>query len=65
MRLLIKHFLLPRLQDVFFLVIFLMVLIFGSRMLNLDGDLPRHLAAGRLILECKKPDQECEHILAY
>jgi len=50
----IKPFLLPRLQDVFFLIVFLAVLIFGQRMLNLDGDLPRHLLTGKLILQTGK-----------
>ncbi|HEY5730548.1 MAG TPA: hypothetical protein VIS72_10885 [Anaerolineales bacterium] len=49
----VKNYLLPRLQDVFFLVIFIMALVFGDRMLNLDGDLPRHLAAGKLILQAR------------
>ncbi|MCZ2126306.1 MAG: hypothetical protein LC099_00845 [Anaerolineales bacterium] len=41
---------LPRLQDVFFIALFLAVLALGSRMINLDGDLPRHLTFGGLIL---------------
>jgi hypothetical protein len=43
--------LLPRIQDIFFLSIFAAVLLLGSRMLNLDGDLPRHLLMGRYIVE--------------
>ena len=42
---------LPRLKDVVFLIVFLGVVILGNQMLNADGDLPRHLATGRLILE--------------
>jgi hypothetical protein len=42
---------LPRIQDIFFLSIFAAVLLLGSRMLNLDGDLPRHLLMGRYIVE--------------
>ncbi|MBL8102702.1 MAG: hypothetical protein JNM02_09250 [Anaerolineales bacterium] len=43
--------LLPRIQDIFFIAIFFAVLLLGSRMLNLDGDLPRHLLMGKLILQ--------------
>jgi hypothetical protein len=43
--------LLPRIQDIFFISIFIAVLLLGQRMLNLDGDLPRHLLTGRYILE--------------
>jgi hypothetical protein len=44
---------LPRLQDILFFAIFLAVLALGQRMLNMDGDLPRHLLTGRVILETK------------
>jgi len=44
---------LPRLQDILFFAIFLAVLALGPRMLNMDGDLPRHLLTGRTILETK------------
>jgi hypothetical protein len=47
----IKLIFLPRLKDVVFLIVFLGVAILGNQMLNADGDLPRHLATGRLILE--------------
>ena len=43
--------LLPRIQDVFFISIFVAVLLLGQRMLNLDGDFPRHLLTGKYILE--------------
>jgi hypothetical protein len=43
--------LLPRIQDIFFISIFIAVLLLGQRMLNLDGDLPRHLLTGKYILE--------------
>jgi hypothetical protein len=43
--------LLPRLQDILFITIFLSVLLVGQRMLNLDGDLPRHLLMGKTILQ--------------
>lgn len=50
---------LPRLQDVFFAALFVAVLLLGNRMINLDGDLPRHLTAGKYILEnLKVPDTE-------
>jgi hypothetical protein len=41
---------LPRLQDIFFAAIFAAVLLLGRRMINLDGDLSRHLTFGGLIL---------------
>jgi len=44
---------LPRLQDILFFAIFLAVLALGARMLNMDGDLPRHLLTGRVILETR------------
>ena len=42
---------LPRLQDIFFIALFAAILLLGNRMLNLDGDLPRHLLFGKYILE--------------
>ncbi len=44
---------LPRLQDIFFTALFIAVLLLGQRMLNLDGDLPRHLLMGKYILQTK------------
>lgn len=41
---------LPRLQDIFFMALFFAILLLGNRMINLDGDLPRHLTFGGLIL---------------
>jgi len=41
---------LPRLQDIFFMALFIAILLLGDRMINLDGDLPRHLTFGGLIL---------------
>lgn len=41
---------LPRIQDIFFMALFTAILLLGNRMVNLDGDLPRHLTFGRLIL---------------
>lgn len=44
------HKFLPRLGDIFFIALFIAVLLLGRRMTNLDGDLPRHLLFGKLIL---------------
>jgi len=44
---------LPRIQDIFFISLFVAVLLLGHRMLNLDGDFPRHLLTGKYILENK------------
>jgi hypothetical protein len=44
---------LPRMQDIFFISLFIAVLLLGRRMLNLDGDLPRHLLTGKYILETR------------
>lgn len=41
----------PRIQDIFYISLFLAVLALGNRMLNLDGDLPRHLLMGKYILQ--------------
>lgn len=49
----ISSLLIPKLKDVFFLVIFISVLIGGQRMLNLDGDLPRHILTGKYIMQVK------------
>lgn len=45
------NYALPRLRDILFLSIFAAVLFLGPKMLNQDGDLPRHLAVGRTIVE--------------
>ncbi len=42
--------LLPRLGDIFFAALFIAILLLGGRMINLDGDLPRHLLFGKIIL---------------
>ena len=47
----ISSLIIPRLQDILFFAIFIAVLGLGQRMLNIDGDLPRHLATGRLIIQ--------------
>src|SRR6266540_5836107 len=41
----------PRIQDIFFISLFVAVLLLGQRMLNLDGDFPRHLLTGKYIVE--------------
>ena len=49
----IQTFILPRLQDILFVSIFIAALLMGPVMLNMDGDLPRHLVTGKLILTTK------------
>lgn len=46
---------LPRLNAVLFILLFLSALTVGSRMLNIDGDLPRHLLMGKVVLETHVP----------
>jgi hypothetical protein len=51
--------LLPPLNAVLFIILFLSALTLGPKMLNIDGDLPRHLLMGRIVLEQgAPPDQE-------
>ena len=47
--------LLPNLKDALFILLFLSALISGPRMLNIDGDLPRHLLMGKYVLEAGTP----------
>ena len=49
----IASMLLPKTQDILFLAIFVAVLALGQRMINLDGDLPRHLLTGKFILQTR------------
>ncbi len=42
---------LPRLDEVIFISIFLGVVGLGPRLLNIDGDLGRHLTIGKYILQ--------------
>ena len=49
----LRAYSLPRLQDLLFISIFVAALLLGPRMLNMDGDLPRHLLTGQFILETK------------
>jgi hypothetical protein len=46
-----KRYVLPRLQDILFFGIFAGAVFLGPRMLNIDGDFPRHLAMGRYVLQ--------------
>jgi len=48
-----KTYLLPRLRDILFLAVFIAAVMLGPRMLNIDGDLPRHLLMGKIILETR------------
>jgi hypothetical protein len=52
------HYLLPRVRDVLFLILFSVAMAAGWRTLNTDGDLPRHLRMGRFILETRSIPQE-------
>jgi hypothetical protein len=45
----------PRLRDVLFLAVFAAAILLGPRMLNMDGDLPRHLAIGKYVLQGNPP----------
>jgi hypothetical protein len=47
----IGSYLLPRLRDILFIALFLGVVGLGPRLLNVDGDLGRHLTIGAYILE--------------
>lgn len=46
---------LPSLSDTIFILLFLGALISGPKMLNIDGDLPRHLLMGKYVLETGTP----------
>lgn len=46
-----SNLLVPRLEDILFLAIFLAVIGLGPRLLNMDGDLGRHLTIGKYILD--------------
>lgn len=55
MHITVKNKFLPRFQDILFFSIFFAALVLGPRMLNQDGDLPRHLAIGRYVLAGNLP----------
>jgi hypothetical protein len=46
---------LPSLKDTLFILLFLGALISGPKMLNIDGDLPRHLLMGKYVIETGTP----------
>lgn len=46
----LQAWVLPRLPDVVFVALFALVVLMGPRLLNVDGDLGRHLAIGETIL---------------
>jgi hypothetical protein len=46
-----KKTMMPRFADFFFVLVFLSALATGPKMLNIDGDLPRHLLMGKVVLE--------------
>jgi hypothetical protein len=48
-----RNYFLPRLQDVLFVAVFIAAMLLGPRMLNMDGDLPRHILTGKFIVETK------------
>ena len=55
----LAHYLLPRMRDLLFLLVFAAALAAGWRTLNNDGDLPRHLLMGRVIVQTHSiPRQE-------
>jgi len=49
-----RRSLLPRLGDFVFVIVFVGCMLLGQRMLNVDGDLGRHLTLGRYMLETGK-----------
>jgi hypothetical protein len=50
-----RRYALPRLRDILFLSIFSAAILLGPSMLNTDGDLPRHLAIGKYVLQGNLP----------
>ena len=46
-----SRLLMPRIEDVLFIAIFFAVISLGPRLMNMDGDLGRHLTIGNYILE--------------
>ncbi|HEY85226.1 MAG TPA: hypothetical protein G4N96_08975 [Chloroflexi bacterium] len=47
----LTSYLLPKLRDIFFMAVFFAVIGFGPRLLNVDGDLGRHITLGEVILQ--------------
>ncbi|HAV76766.1 MAG TPA: hypothetical protein DCX53_05360, partial [Anaerolineae bacterium] len=55
----VKNYIMPRIQDVLFVAIFLSALLQGSSMLNTDGDIGRHITIGTYMLEHRQiPTQD-------
>ena len=55
----LRKLFLPRLSAILFITLFMSTLALGPRMLNIDGDLPRHLLMGKVVLETgRAPLQE-------
>lgn len=50
-----RNVLLPGLGDILFAAIVIAVIFLGPRMLNIDGDLPKHLTIGKYILQGNAP----------
>lgn len=51
-------YLIPRIRDILFLLVFSVAMAAGWRSLNTDGDLPRHLRMGQFIVETRSIPQE-------
>ncbi len=49
----LTRFFIPRIEYVLFMALFWSVIASGPKILNFDGDLPRHLLMGRLILQTR------------
>ena len=47
------QYLLPRLEDVVFVTLFIAVIALGPRLLNVDGDVGRHITVGGYILDSR------------
>ncbi|HLO28990.1 MAG TPA: hypothetical protein VK249_07645 [Anaerolineales bacterium] len=48
------RFLLPRIEYILFIAVFWGILASGPKILNFDGDLPRHILTGNLILQTRQ-----------
>lgn len=46
-------YILPKVRDLIFLIVLISVLLLGQRMMNIDGDLGRHLTIGQYIIETR------------
>lgn len=53
-----SNYFIPRIRDILFFAIFTAVIFLGPKMLNMDGDLPRHLAIGKYVLSGRLPPTE-------